>query len=100
NDKSIYDLYDVDTFSISRGMVNLASGIDEIKIWLSFTEDKTSNNIIGEFRSRQIPIVEIAKKYGGGGHLNACGATLKSWDEVNLMIKDYKKLLEENKNGN
>ena len=100
NDKSVYEIYDMDTFSISRGMVNLASGIDEIKIWLNFTEEKTSDNIIGEFRSRQIPIVEIAKKYGGGGHLNACGATLKSWDEVNLIINDYKKLLEEYKNGN
>lgn len=100
NDKSVYAVYDVDTFTISRGMVNLASGIDEIKIWLNFTEDKQTPNIIGEFRSRGIPIVETAKKYGGGGHLNACGATLKNWEEVELIINDYKMLLKEYNNGN
>lgn len=97
NDKDVFELFDVDTFSISRGMVNLASGIEEIKIWLNFTYDLETNKIIGEFRSRDIVIVDVAKSYGGGGHDHACGATLNNWEEVDNVIKDYKKLAKENK---
>ena len=76
-------------------MVNIASGIEEIKIWLNFTYDKDTNKIIGEFRSRGIVIVELAKRYGGGGHNYACGASFESWEKVDEIIKEYKKLLEE-----
>lgn len=98
NDKDVFDKFDVDTFSISRGMVNLAAGIEEIKIWLNFTYDKKTDKIIGEFRSRGIVIVDIAKKYGGGGHDQACGATLNDWDEVDRVIDDYKQLIKETDN--
>lgn len=73
--------------SISRGMVNLMAGIKEILIWGSFCQDE-HGKYIAELRSRHIPIVDIAKKYGGGGHLNACGATLDSLDEVYQLISD------------
>lgn len=75
--------------SISRGMVNQMAGIKEIPIWANFTEDVENNLIVGEFRSRGIVIVDIAKKYGGGGHNHACGASLKDWNEVDLILKDF-----------
>ena len=65
------------------------AGLREIEIWCNFTYDVTKGAIIGEFRSRGINIVDIAKKYGGGGHLQACGATLKYWDECDKVIADY-----------
>lgn len=95
NDKDVFELFDVDTFSVSRGMVNLAAGIEEIKVWLNFTYDRQSGKIIGEFRSRDIVIVDIAKAYGGGGHDHACGATLNDWHEVDKVINDYKQLVKE-----
>ena len=98
NDKDVYDLYDVDTFTVSRGMVNLMAGIDVVKIWCNFTYDKTSGKVICEFRSRDIVIVDIAKKYGGGGHAFACGATINSFDEAKLVLEDFNKLLEEKEN--
>lgn len=75
-------------FNVSRGMVNLMAGIEEVPIWVSFTEDKENNVILAEIRSRNIIVVDIAKKYGGGGHNFACGASLKNWDEVDLMLND------------
>ncbi len=97
NDKDVFEKFKVDVFTVSRGMVNLAAGIDDIKIWLNFTIDPEKNIILGEFRSRGIKIVDIAKKYGGGGHEQACGASLQSWDQVDQVIHDYKQLLKENK---
>ena len=41
------------------------------------------NKIVGE-----IPINEIASKYGGGGHKYASGARLKSWIDADNLIKD------------
>jgi phosphoesterase RecJ-like protein len=82
--------------SISRGMVNQMAGIKEIPIWANFTEDYENGVIIGEFRSRGITIVDIAKKYGGGGHNQACGATLSGWDQVDLILKDLDERAKEN----
>lgn len=89
----------LDFQSVSRGMVNQMAGIKEVPIWANFTEDIEKNAIIGEFRSRGITIVDIAKKYGGGGHNEACGATLKDWNEVDSILKDFdERALENGKN--
>lgn len=99
NDENVILESGLDFQSISRGMVNQMAGIIEVPIWASFTEDVSNNVIVGEFRSRGIIIVDIAKKYGGGGHNHACGASLKSWDEVDLMLKDFdERALENEKN--
>lgn len=96
NDQEVFEKFNVDVFTVSRGMVNLAAGIDTIKIWLNFTWDAEKNIILGEFRSRGIKIVDIAKKYGGGGHEQACGASLQTWAQVDEVIADFKQLLKEN----
>ena len=73
--------------TISRGMVNLMAGIEEVLIWGSFSEDE-NGQYVAELRSREIPIVDVAKKYGGGGHLQACGATLHNLEQVKQLIQD------------
>lgn len=94
NDKDVFDLFDVDTFTVSRGMVNLMAGIDTVNIWANFTYDKNTEKILCEFRSRDIIIVDIAKKYGGGGHEFACGATIDNFDVALQVLADFDKLLE------
>jgi phosphoesterase RecJ-like protein len=88
NDAEIILKSGLDFQAISRGMVNQMAGIKEIPIWANFTEDIENNLVVGEFRSRGVTIVDIAKKYGGGGHNMACGASLKNWDEVEFILKD------------
>lgn len=87
-----------DFFRISRGMVGRMAGIDEVKIWANFTYNKDLGKVICEFRSRTIPIVDIAKKYGGGGHDFACGATIDDFNVAKLVIDDFKELLKEKEN--
>ncbi len=88
NDSALIKKSGLDFQAVSRGMVNQMAGIKEISIWANFTEDSENNLIVGEFRSRGIIIVDIAKKYGGGGHNNACGASLKNWKEVDSILND------------
>jgi len=89
NTKDLVKQSGLDFQSVSRGMVNQMAGIKEVPIWLSFTEDEDNQKIVGEFRSRGITIVDIAKKYGGGGHNNACGASFDNWETVDQIIKDF-----------
>jgi len=93
NDTSVKDEYDVTTFVVSRAMVNQMSGIKGIEIWANFTMDE-DGKIQSELRSKKIPIVEIARKYGGGGHSIACGCTLSSFEEADLVLDDLDQLLE------
>ena len=87
NDASLKATYDVDTFTVSRGMVNQMSGIKGIEMWANFTEDD-DGKILCELRSKSIPIVDVAKQYGGGGHDLACGCTVSSWEETDQILHD------------
>ena len=82
--------YDADTFTISRGMVNVMGEIRGIDTWVNFTE--TDEGVLCEIRSSLYNINPIAKKYGGGGHAKASGATLKDRDEAMAMLEDLKAL--------
>lgn len=86
--------YNVDIFSISRNMVNTMAGIKGINIWVNFTED-TDGKVIAEIRSSKYNINNIAVKYGGGGHKAASGATLKNFEEADMMLKDLNELAKE-----
>lgn len=92
NTKDDVESLGVDFFTISRGMVNIMSGIKDINIWANFTED-VNGNVVSELRSTpQYNINQIATKYGGGGHKCASGATLKNFEEAKLMLEDLNKL--------
>ncbi|OQX93673.1 MAG: hypothetical protein B6I17_01870 [Tenericutes bacterium 4572_104] len=82
---------------VSRGLVNQMSGMREVPIWVNFTEDTENHKIYCEIRSRDIAVINVAIKFGGGGHLHACGCTLNNWNEVDLVISDLDNLLEEKK---
>lgn len=84
------------TSFVSRGLVNQMAGMHEVPIWVNFTEEIETNEIYCEIRSREIPVLDVAKKYGGGGHLNACGCTLYSWEETDMVLEDLDKLIKEN----
>jgi len=96
NEASFLEKYQIESKTASRMLANQLSGIKEIPIWANFTVDTDSGKILCELRSRKIPIVDVAKKYGGGGHLLACGASVASWADCDLMLEDLDLLLEEN----
>ena len=85
--------YPFDLFTISRGMVNVMAEIRGVDIWVNFTE--APEGVFAEIRSSQFNINPIAKKYGGGGHAKASGATLADKASADLMLADLIALSEE-----
>ena len=82
--------YGADTFTLSRGMVNVMSEIKGIESWVNFTESE--NGVMCEIRSNSHNINPIAVKYGGGGHQKASGATLKDRAEAMSLLEDLNAL--------
>lgn len=93
NNTDVKDMFGVTTFTVSRAMVNQMSGIKGVEIWANFTMTE-ENDILCELRSKRRSIVHIARKYGGGGHALACGCTLNTFEEVDLLLNDLDEFLE------
>ena len=81
---------------------NLVNCMDSIKgslIWILFVE--YDNEIRVRIRSRYIPVVGIGEQFNGGGHANACGASVKNKKELNQLLEmadsKLKAFKEENK---
>ena len=77
----------------ASSQVNTLSNIEGIKIWAFFVEDKENNDIRVNLRSSGAAVNEVAKKYGGGGHVQAAGTRVENWDVVNDLINDLEELL-------
>ena len=76
----------VDTFTVSRGMVGTMADIKGVDIWVNFTE--TEQGVLCELRSGKYNINPIAVKYGGGGHAKASGACVASKEIAMQMLSD------------
>lgn len=76
----------LDTFTVSRGMVNTMADLKGVPIWVNFTE--TEQGVLCEIRSNRYNINPIAVKYGGGGHQKASGATVPDRETAMAMLND------------
>ncbi len=83
----------IDTFTASRGMVNVMADLKGVDIWVNFTE--TDEGVLCELRSSGRNINPVAVKYGGGGHAKASGATVPDRETAMNMLKDLDQLMGE-----
>ncbi|MGA0447881.1 MAG: DHH family phosphoesterase [Candidatus Phytoplasma pyri] len=70
--------------------VNLLENLKENYVWALLLE-KENNEIKVSIRSRGPEIYNISKKFGGGGHLKACGVIFNSKDKLFLFFEEIKK---------
>lgn len=91
--------FDADPAS-SGNLVNNFNNIDEVLVWVTFSEDVKQDQIRVNVRSRGPIINKILERYNGGGHKFASGARIKSFDEVEHIIKDLDLACEEYKKEN
>jgi len=94
NDIDFMREHQVDVQTVSRGLVNQMAGAKEVRIWANFTFDERINKILCELRARNVSIVEVARQYGGGGHAQACGCTVESWEDTDRILADLDQIAE------
>ena len=84
------------TIDFATSLVNVMSEVAGAKIWASFCAVPEDGEIRCSLRSRFLRISDIAAKFGGGGHPQAAGIRVKTWDEVALIQEEIKELLARN----
>lgn len=84
-------------FGVSRedaaALVSSLSSIKGSMFWITFVD--YPENIRVRLRSRFMTINELGKKYRGGGHLQAAGATIYNKKEMKQLLKDADDLIKE-----
>lgn len=86
-DDNLLKEYGVDSAS-SGNIISELKCVEEIYVWIFLTEDKKSNLIRANIRSRGPSINKVASIFGGGGHKLASGARLTSWKQADDLIKE------------
>lgn len=71
-------------------LVGSFGDIKGICAWVIFIEEEDQIRV--RLRSKGPVINELAKKYNGGGHPLASGATAYSWEEADQVIADLKEI--------
>lgn len=67
-------------------LVSELGNVAGIKAWVFFIEEEDQIRV--RLRSKGPVINTIARKYHGGGHPLAAGASIYSWDEVDRVLED------------
>ncbi|HET7658290.1 MAG TPA: bifunctional oligoribonuclease/PAP phosphatase NrnA [Bacillales bacterium] len=80
------------TASEASLLVNAFSDLEGIQAWVFFIEEPDQIRV--RLRSKGPVVNEIAKKYGGGGHAMAAGATVYSWKETEQVLKELEEACE------
>ncbi|WP_368900612.1 bifunctional oligoribonuclease/PAP phosphatase NrnA [Oceanobacillus oncorhynchi] len=78
------------TVEESNQLVQTVADVKGIKAWVFFIEEPDQIRV--RIRSKGIVINQIAKKYNGGGHPLASGATVYTWEEANHLAADLEKV--------
>jgi bifunctional oligoribonuclease and PAP phosphatase NrnA len=71
-------------------LVSALGSVKGVKAWVFFIEEEKEIRV--RLRSKGPVINGIAKKYNGGGHPMAAGASIHSWDTVEDVLKDLEEV--------
>lgn len=77
-------------FNEVKEKVSVLANVNEFKVWVLFTQDPETGTYAGSFRSKRSYIInDIAAKWDGGGHPNACGARGFTLETIKEIVKDF-----------
>ncbi|MFS8651204.1 MAG: bifunctional oligoribonuclease/PAP phosphatase NrnA, partial [Caldibacillus sp.] len=88
--KKLMESYQLTPQEVAR-LVSSIGNIKGLLAWAFFIEEE-EGQIRVRLRSKGPVINGVAKKFNGGGHPLASGATIFSWDEVDLVMKELQKV--------
>lgn len=90
--KEMLEEYEV-TPSEASQLVGILGNIEGVKAWVFFVEEETQIRV--RLRSKSLVINGLAKRYNGGGHPLASGASVYSWEEAGRVVRDLEKLCQD-----
>ena len=88
--KKLMESYQLTPQEVAR-LVSSVGNIKGLLAWAFFIEEE-EGHIRVRLRSKGPVINGVAKKFNGGGHPLASGATIFSWDEVDLVMEELQKV--------
>ncbi|MGQ4666005.1 DHH family phosphoesterase [Metabacillus halosaccharovorans] len=90
--KEMLKEYEV-TPSEASQLVGILGNIEGVKAWVFFVEEETQIRV--RLRAKSLVINGLAKRYNGGGHPLASGASVYSWEEANQVVHELEKLCQD-----
>lgn len=87
--KEILEQFEVSASEASQ-LVGMLGNIEGLRAWVFFVEE--ADQIRVRLRSKGPVINELAKKYRGGGHPLASGASVTSWEEADQVLSDLENI--------
>lgn len=85
------------TMEAASNCVGAMSDIKGCLCWIAFIDSAEDQKIRVRLRSRFVAINSVAENYRGGGHAQACGATLLDKKEIRKLLKEADALVKEYK---
>lgn len=82
----------------ASALISSMSSIKNVLCWITFTEYDTEIRV--RLRSRYVAINEVAKRYHGGGHLQAAGATIYHKKDIKNVVMEIDQCVKEYKMQN
>ena len=95
----ILNEYNADAGS-GGNLISNFNNIDELLIWVIFTEDVKQNLIRVNVRSRGPIINKVLENHNGGGHMYSSGARITNKEEIDQIIKELDEVAKEYKKEN
>jgi len=92
--KELTEQFHVDA-GVTSFLTHVLAHITEVIIWVISIYDHSNDKIRVSLRSRNVPINEIAAKYGGGGHINASGVILDDFLKVDELVDELDQYLKQ-----
>lgn len=71
-------------------LVSILGNVEGIKAWVFFVEEEDQIRV--RLRSKGPVINQVAKRYKGGGHPLAAGASIYSWEEAEQVVRDLEEV--------
>ncbi|HZH58029.1 MAG TPA: bifunctional oligoribonuclease/PAP phosphatase NrnA [Metabacillus sp.] len=90
--KEMLEEYEV-TPSEASQLVRILGNIEGVKAWVFFVEEESQIRV--RLRSKSLVINGLAKRYNGGGHPLASGASVYNWKEADQVVRDLERLCQD-----
>ena len=88
--------YNMDA-GVGGNLISNFNNIEELLVWVIFTEDIKQDLIRVNVRSRGPIINKVLENHNGGGHIYSSGARIKDKKEINQIIKELDEVTKEYK---